>query len=113
MPQFLKSITYYLLHIFQYLSLNKISSVTIPTMFISGQADTLVPPAMMTILHSRCSSALKYLYKVEGGTHNETWTKKGYYQAIASFVDTVKDQGTLTQAPLKHDVDVHRVILDV
>lgn len=95
------------------MSLHKIPCMTVPTMFISGQADTLVPPSMMTLLHSRCGSELKYLHKIEGGTHNETWTKKGYYQAIASFVETVAAQGTLTQPPMKHNIDVHRVILDV
>lgn len=61
-----------------------------PTLFISGLSDTLVPPRMMSELHSRCSSTRKQLLQLTAGTHNETWTVQGYYHAINVFLTNCK-----------------------
>lgn len=41
---------------------------------------------MMSDLHTRCGSAKKQLLRLHTGTHNETWTVKGYYHALAIFL---------------------------
>lgn len=70
----------------QLLSAVKIGSVRVPTLFISGLGDTLVPPSMMMELHSKCGSPQKHLVQLSAGGHNDTWTLPGYYSHIASFL---------------------------
>lgn len=62
-------------------------------MFISGTADTLVPPRMMSELHRACNSVRKQLLLVPDGTHNETWTVQGYYHSVAVFLQNCRIQG--------------------
>lgn len=64
----------------------------VPTLFISGLSDTLVPPRMMVDLHNRCMSARKQLLQFQAGTHNETWTVHGYYRALALFLQNCRVQ---------------------
>lgn len=61
-----------------------------PTLFISGMADTLVPPRMMSELHSRCGSIRKQLLQIPAGTHNETWSVQGYYHSLAVFLQNCR-----------------------
>lgn len=71
----------------------------VPTLFISGLSDTLVPPRMMVDLHNRCGSARKQLLQFQSGTHNETWTVHGYYHALALFLQNCRvqnEEGTLS-----------------
>ncbi|CAG2121351.1 unnamed protein product, partial [Medioppia subpectinata] len=56
----------------QFNSVNKISSVTAPALFISGLSDELIPSSMMTSLYMLCSSGHKELHRLDG-THNFTW----------------------------------------
>jgi fermentation-respiration switch protein FrsA (DUF1100 family) len=58
----------------------------VPTLFISGMADTLVPPRMMSELYNSCRSIRKQLLQIPDGTHNETWTAQGYYHSVAVFL---------------------------
>uniref|UniRef100_A0A146M5R6 Abhydrolase domain-containing protein 13 n=2 Tax=Lygus hesperus TaxID=30085 RepID=A0A146M5R6_LYGHE len=67
-------------------SKDKIGSVNVPTLFISGLSDTLVPPRMMTELHSQCSANYKQLLQIPNGGHNDTWACHNYYSSIASFL---------------------------
>ncbi|XP_067005113.1 protein ABHD13 [Anabrus simplex] len=83
----------------KFLSASKISCLERPTLFISGLADTLVPPRMMTELHRCCSSHHKQLLQFESGTHNETWTISGYYHAFANFLRDVRMRSTLPESP--------------
>lgn len=62
----------------------------VPTLFISGLADTLVPPRMMNELHSSCNSYVKQLLQFPSGTHNETWTLQGYYHSLAMFLQNCR-----------------------
>lgn len=55
-------------------------------------ADTLVPPRMMSELHSRCGSERKQLLQLPLGTHNETWTLQGYYHSLAVFLQNCRLQ---------------------
>lgn len=61
----------------QYMSIYKIQYFSTPCLFISGLADTLVPPRMMTQLHAKCGSMRKELLQISGGTHNDTWAVTG------------------------------------
>ncbi|XP_056630568.1 protein ABHD13 [Diorhabda carinulata] len=72
----------------KFLSYQKVKNLRIPTLFISGTADSLVPPRMMAELHNRCGSARKQLLQVPAGTHNETWLLQGYYRSMAVFLQS-------------------------
>lgn len=69
-------------------------------MFISGDADQLVPPQHMKKLFELALKAVhKDFYSVSGGTHNDTWEVAGvnYYQRMKTFVDKVaSDSGLFT-----------------
>ncbi|XP_065160536.1 protein ABHD13 [Atheta coriaria] len=71
-------------------SLYKVLHLRVPSLFISGLADMLVPPRMMTDLHSRCGSTRKQLLQLPSGTHNETWTLQGYYHSLAVFLQNCR-----------------------
>ncbi|XP_045461975.1 protein ABHD13 [Harmonia axyridis] len=74
----------------KFLSLNKMKLSRVPTLFISGLADTLVPPRMMNELHGSCNSYVKQLLQFPAGTHNETWTLQGYYHSLAMFLQNCR-----------------------
>ncbi|KAL3284657.1 hypothetical protein HHI36_018811 [Cryptolaemus montrouzieri] len=76
----------------KFLSSSKMKSVCVPTLFISGLADTLVPPKMMSELHRGCGSYVKQLLQFPAGTHNETWTLQGYYHSFATFLQNCRIQ---------------------
>lgn len=76
--------------ILQFLSVYKVQHLRVPTLFISGLADTLVPPRMMAELHNRCGSERKQVLQVPAGTHNETWTLHGYYHSLAVFLQNCR-----------------------
>lgn len=80
-----------LLILLQYLSILKVRSVTVPTLFISGLADTLVPPRMMQDLYKNCRSTYKRIFPIVDGTHNETWCQPNYYQNINAFLTELKE----------------------
>lgn len=60
-----------------------------PTLFLSGMDDQLIPPSMMTDLYTACGAPVKRLARFPGGTHNETWATRDYYQTINYFLDEV------------------------
>jgi pimeloyl-ACP methyl ester carboxylesterase len=67
----------------------KVQDLTMPMLFISGDADQLVPPAHMRRLYelsSRCTE--KEFYSVLGGTHNDTFEVAGaeYYRRLRAFM---------------------------
>ncbi|PSN33489.1 hypothetical protein C0J52_15394 [Blattella germanica] len=70
----------------KFLSIWKVGHLSVPTVFVSGLADTLVPPRMMSELHQRCASHHKQIVQFDSGTHNETWTSPGYYHSLATFL---------------------------
>lgn len=69
-------------------------SLKVPTLFISGMADTLVPPYMMLELHNKCASSKKLLVQIPDGTHDETWKVPGYYGFISEFLDYCSTNST-------------------
>uniref|UniRef100_A0A182Q4R6 Serine aminopeptidase S33 domain-containing protein n=1 Tax=Anopheles farauti TaxID=69004 RepID=A0A182Q4R6_9DIPT len=89
----------------QYLSVDKIQFVSAPILFVSGLADTLVPPRMMTALHTRCGSTRKQMLQIVGGSHNDTWAVNGYYQGVAQFLKECREtKGPLQTPPVSHNV---------
>ena len=69
--------------------------IRIPTLFLAGARDTLVPHVhMITLFNHMKSSKVKTLVRlhvVKDGTHNETWMQGGreYWMAIQRFFDEV------------------------
>lgn len=61
----------------KFLSVHKVQFIAAPMLFVSGLADTLVPPKMMTMLHTRCGSTRKHMLQIVGGSHNDTWAVSG------------------------------------
>ena len=70
-------------------------SIRIPTLFLAGAKDTLVPHSHMLELFDRMKSSkndnLVRMHVVADGTHNETWMQGGraYWIAIQQFIDEV------------------------
>uniref|UniRef100_A0A1B6JLD1 Protein ABHD13 n=1 Tax=Homalodisca liturata TaxID=320908 RepID=A0A1B6JLD1_9HEMI len=73
----------------KFMSKRKVSHIQVPTLFISGLSDALVPPDMMKELHTLCGSLQKQLLQVDSGTHNDTWVCPGYYANIANFLNSM------------------------
>lgn len=73
----------------QFRSLEKLKTITIPHLFISGQADTMIPPRMMKQLFDKSNSGLKRLLKLTDGNHNNTWLCPGYFQFVAKFIQEI------------------------
>lgn len=65
-------------------------SLSVPTLFISGRRDKLVPPEMMDELFESCGSSFKRKVQILDGSHNETWNKIGYYQLLLTFLEDVR-----------------------
>ena len=85
---------YFLIYMFfcstiQFLSKFKMCRIVVPTLLLSGQSDTLVPPRMMMELYQTCPAVLKRLLQFANGSHNETWKCPGYYQSISHFLHEV------------------------
>eukprot|EP01056_Protomagalhaensia_sp_Gyna25_P005512 Protomagalhaensia_sp_Gyna_25__5511@NODE_739_length_2717_cov_42_019417_g578_i0_p1_GENE_NODE_739_length_2717_cov_42_019417_g578_i0NODE_739_length_2717_cov_42_019417_g578_i0_p1_ORF_typecomplete_len349_score57_28DUF818/PF05677_12/3e28Hydrolase_4/PF12146_8/1_3e27Peptidase_S9/PF00326_21/1_6e19Abhydrolase_1/PF00561_20/3_2e16DUF1057/PF06342_12/2_3e12Abhydrolase_6/PF12697_7/8_6e13Abhydrolase_2/PF02230_16/2_1e12DLH/PF01738_18/2e12Abhydrolase_3/PF07859_13/2_4e12Peptidase_S15/PF02129_18/7e11Abhydrolase_5/PF len=69
-----------------------VKSLKMPMLFISGEDDTLVPPTHMERLFELAQSTrFKWMARVAGGTHNDTWQTcpKEYYSSLRAFVDAV------------------------
>ena len=74
-------------------SLVLIKEITNPILFISGESDQIVPPVQMdNLFKSAQKSIKKEMFKVEFGTHNETWMQSGdeYFSKIKDFIETVE-----------------------
>ncbi|XP_023014030.2 abhydrolase domain containing 13-like protein Bem46 [Leptinotarsa decemlineata] len=85
----------------KFVSYQKVKELRVPTLFISGLADTLVPPQMMKELHMSCSSSRKNLLQIPAGTHNETWQIQGYYRSLAVFLQSCRLENNI-----KKDFDI-------
>ncbi|KAH7636660.1 hypothetical protein HUG17_6866 [Dermatophagoides farinae] len=72
-------------------SIDKISRITVPTIFISGLSDELIPPKMMIQLFKNSPAVYKELHTFESGTHNFTWKCPTYYETIGNFLKIVHE----------------------
>jgi len=70
----------------QWSSEEKVQSLTMPTLFLSGEKDELIPPSMMTRLHTSCASTSKELITFAEGHHMDTWDQDGYYPALRNWL---------------------------
>ncbi|XP_005997062.1 protein ABHD13 [Latimeria chalumnae] len=70
----------------KFLSYRKITQVRIPSLFISGLSDQLIPPVMMKQLYELSPSRTKRLAIFPDGTHNDTWQCQGYFSALEQFI---------------------------
>lgn len=85
----------------QYRSIDKLKYITVPGLFISGQADTMIPPRMMKQLFDKSNSSMKRLLKLADGNHNNTWLCPGYFQFVSKFIqelNTIKNNSNATTA---------------
>lgn len=73
----------------KFLSRYRIDKIEMPTLFVGGLKDNLVPPKMMLHLYNISGSRLKRLALFPNGTHNETWNCRGYYEVISHFFSEV------------------------
>ena len=73
----------------QYMSRIKVPRMTVPILYLSGTADKLIPPSMMSELYNSTASEGKQLAKFPGGSHNETWMCNHYYQTVEYFLEEV------------------------
>lgn len=66
-----------------------------PILFLSGRADEIVPPHMMTTLYkSAVNSRGRELAAFPKGKHNSTCLSRGYYETIKRFIDRVLLEGS-------------------
>lgn len=72
-------------------SLTKMETITkVPTLFLSGQRDELIPEWMMLRLHDACK-APKRLASFPTGQHTNTFLCPGYYDQMRNFTSDVLD----------------------
>lgn len=74
----------------QWSSEEKVKALKIPTLFLSGRMDELVPPIMMDRLHGACGAPNKEFIPFEQGHHMDTWDQEGYYPAFAGWLKRVR-----------------------
>ncbi|XP_066562259.1 protein ABHD13 isoform X2 [Amia ocellicauda] len=70
----------------KFLSYRKIAQCRMPSLFISGLSDQLIPPVMMKQLYELSPSRTKRLAIFPDGTHNDTWQCQGYFTALEQFI---------------------------
>ena len=67
-----------------------IKTIDLPILFISGRKDQAIPPAQMDRLYNSAEeSKHKDMFKVEDGSHKDTWEKAGddYFERISDFME--------------------------
>ena len=72
-------------------SINKVSRLKVPVLYIHGTEDRKVPPEMSRELYNRTTSP-KQLTLISGGGHNNSASVGGetYLQAVRSFVNSTR-----------------------
>lgn len=72
--------------------LKAVPRIEVPVLFIHGEADTLVPPAMMEELFAACRAAKKDKLIVEGAGHGDAMVtdREKYWKGIFDFLSLCK-----------------------
>jgi len=78
-------------------SIRDIKHIKDPILFLSGQADELVPPEQMKRLFTACASPNATWEEFPDGQHNETSSCKGYIESIARYLKATSDHTPPTQ----------------
>mmetsp|Transcript_13224 Transcript_13224/g.20960 ORF Transcript_13224/g.20960 Transcript_13224/m.20960 type:complete len:325 (-) Transcript_13224:129-1103(-) len=74
-------------------SIGRISNITKPMLFFSGQKDQLIPEWQMDLLFENATNCeFKWMHKVPHGDHNNTVEKGGeeYYKKLMEFLNDIK-----------------------
>ncbi|OAA78186.1 BEM46 family protein [Akanthomyces lecanii RCEF 1005] len=66
----------------------------VPTLFISGLQDEIVPPSHMKRLFEISAAPSKIWKPLPGGDHNSSVLEEGYFEAIKEFVSEVRSEYT-------------------
>eukprot|EP01060_Flectonema_neradi_P011991 TRINITY_DN18916_c0_g1_i1.p1 TRINITY_DN18916_c0_g1~~TRINITY_DN18916_c0_g1_i1.p1 ORF type:complete len:371 (+),score=66.07 TRINITY_DN18916_c0_g1_i1:84-1196(+) len=67
-------------------SVDRISKIKVPMLFVSGSEDELVPTTHMKMLYDLAKTSKKVLACIPGGTHNETFLKPETITAMRDFL---------------------------
>ncbi|KAL7384944.1 hypothetical protein ABVT39_012180 [Epinephelus coioides] len=70
----------------QFLSYRQVALCRMPSLFVSGLSDQLIPPVMMKQLYELSPARTKRLAIFPEGTHNDTWQCQGYFAALEQFM---------------------------
>ncbi|KAM7380383.1 hypothetical protein PAMP_003685 [Pampus punctatissimus] len=70
----------------QFLSYRQVTLCRMPSLFVSGLSDQLIPPVMMKQLYELSPARTKRLAIFPEGTHNDTWQCQGYFAALEQFI---------------------------
>ncbi|XP_028847836.1 protein ABHD13 [Denticeps clupeoides] len=70
----------------KFLSYRQVAQCRMPSLFISGLSDQLIPPVMMKQLYELSPARTKRLAVFPEGTHNDTWQCQGYFAALEQFM---------------------------
>jgi len=64
----------------------------VPVLFLSGLQDEIVPPSHMKGLFRACRSKQVVWREFASGDHNNTVGERGYFEAIAEFLEKYVDK---------------------
>ncbi|KAK3337432.1 Alpha/Beta hydrolase protein [Cercophora scortea] len=67
-------------------------SVKVPTLFLSGLQDEIVPPIHMKRLYDLSTAPVKIWKPLPGGDHNSSVLEEGYFETIADFMARVTEE---------------------
>eukprot|EP01083_Nonionella_stella_P286330 974611_1 len=73
-------------------SLSRITNVTCPILFISGQLDKVVPPYQMDLLYKSSNKTIfKRIVRIKNGSHKKTWDEGGapFWVKCESFIHKI------------------------
>ncbi|XP_012675286.1 protein ABHD13 [Clupea harengus] len=70
----------------KFLSYRQVTQCRMPSLFVSGLSDQLIPPVMMKQLYELSPARTKRLAIFPEGTHNDTWQCQGYFAALEQFM---------------------------
>ncbi|XP_072200699.1 protein ABHD13 isoform X1 [Excalfactoria chinensis] len=91
----------------KFLSYRKISQCRMPSLFISGLSDQLIPPVMMKQLYELSPARTKRLAIFPDGTHNDTWQCQGYFTALEQFIkEVIKSHSSEEMAKTSSNVTI-------
>lgn len=76
---------------------HRIRTIRIPTMFLVGEKDELVPPSMMRSLHTASVASHKEIHSFAEGAHMDTWQSLGYWVPWLQFKERVRSEDNLFQ----------------
>lgn len=93
-------------------SVKKVRDINVPVLFIYGDSDTIVPPAMSRILFETAANPRSALVEIPNGTHNDTWCSSSAYQvSIKRFLDKVFYSTDASQSLSSPETSEERVAL--